>query len=199
VTPSHAAPLLAELSARAMAEAEAARATARAEADRIVRDARAQATREADRARAALDAELARENAQRAADANRHAQARLLPERAAAAERVMRAALERIEAWDATAVGGALDVLVGRAVAYLPDGGLRARCRASLVAVVTRALSHAGRAGVDVMPDDTVPVGAILETTDGTVVVDATFAGLLARDRRAIIAGLAGKLPGADA
>lgn len=71
------------------------------------------------------------------------------------------------------------------ALPYLPPGEASARCATSLAAAVRMVLESAaaGRPALRVITDDAVATGLVLETDDGSLAIDATFARHLARER----------------
>lgn len=188
-------PLLDELHRKAEQERDAVRARANAEADAIRQAARAEADGRAAGERQREERAATEAAAVSRADAQRRANEKLLPVRAAALARVFQRASKLIEERArhphcADAVGS----LLGDALAYLSGDALRVRCAPPFVGMVERALSNAGCSGAVVAGDAGVPFGAIVETQDGTVSVDATFAGRLVRERAELAAEIAAKL-----
>lgn len=191
-------PLLDELRRKAASEAEARRMRAEAEAARIRDEARAAVAARLAEARRVREREAAEAMAVAVADARRRAMELLLPARAAALDRLFALAERRMALLvDHPGFPDALTAQLRDALAYLPDEKVRVRCAPALVAAVRRALETAGRPEVDVRADATVPPGAVVESEDGVVTVDATFARRLVRDRAALAAAIAADLAGA--
>lgn len=188
-------PLLDALRTRAADEAAASRAAAAAEVERIHAAAQATAERGAAAAMARANADVARERSLTEAAAAQRSRERTLPARAAAIERIFARARDRIEA-RATRPDfpQALDALVRDALTYLPDEGVRVRCRPDIAVHVSRAVRAAGRPDATVIGDPSVPLGVVAESRDGRVSVDATFVRRLERDRATFAARLAGAL-----
>lgn len=192
--PATARPLLDELKRTADAELEARRARAVADAAAIRAQAEAEAHRRVEAARALADVEATRLLAVERADAARRARAAILPARADALDRVFAhaaACIERRAAHpDARA---AVTTLVRDAISYLPDGDVVIRCGSAATLAARDAATGLTRP-VRIVDDPTVPLGAIVGSDDGRVLVDATFARRLARTRAALAAAIARRI-----
>jgi vacuolar-type H+-ATPase subunit E/Vma4 len=124
--------------------------------------------------------------------AEQEARTRTLPARAAALDRIFARARERIEARAGhPELAGVIESLVTDALAYLPPGGVSVRCAPAIAQAAAAALRAAGRDDGRVVADPTVPLGVLVESDDGRVTVDATFARRLDRERATLAAGLA--------
>src|SRR5581483_8212565 len=88
----------------------------------------------------------------------------------------------------------AVESLVTDALAYLPPGKVRVRCAPALADAASAALRAAGPRAGQVVADPTVPLGALVESDDGRVTVNATFARYLDRDRATLAADLSAAL-----
>ena len=153
--------------------------SARAEADAIRAAADARTTQRIAEVYAAREAELRRSleaRRSRALSASRvrvlEARTRFIEQVLAAAEKELPGVLERSSS--AESLAG----LCTEALAYFPAGGARIRLRAALAQRLPDNLS-----GSDVVVDDTVPEGVIVESPDGSVRVDNTLAARLHRQR----------------
>ena len=182
--PAHAGPLLEQIRGDATAAAAARVAAARADAERLSAEATARVEHRrvaavADRERshvAALEATRA-ETAQRVSRET-------LSSRAAALDRVFAAALLQMQSLAAhPGLGAVLGRALADAVTYLPDGPVTVRCARDVAVAVRAAVAGLGRGAITVREDDDVPIGAIVESSDGAIAVDATFLRRLARER----------------
>jgi len=191
------APLLEQLRRDAAAAASERRAQAQREASTRLEEAKARAgarraTKLAERARSderALEAAKA-EAAQRMAK-------ELLAARAAALEKVFARAHAHLEAQAAhPRLGDELSAALAEALTYLPDGAVAVRCPAAAMEIARAALRSAGRRDALVREDASVPLGAIAETADGAIAVDATFARRLVRRRPQLSISLVARLEG---
>ncbi len=177
------------------AEAQRVLDTARAEADAIRAAADARAERRLAEAAAAREAELRQEleaKRSRALTGTRvwvlNSRAKFVDKIFAAAEAELPGVLERPASLDA------LVRLCREALDYFPHGSARIRTRSALA----RRLSDVASGVADVIADDTVPEGVIVESLDGLSRVDNTLVARLHRRRAALaIALLAAATKGA--
>lgn len=178
------APLLEQIRSAGSAAADAKLAAARAEADAIRARARDAATQRRDAALAergrAAAAALERTRADATAQANRST----LGARSDALDQVFSAAEQ---SFASLVLGVALRELLAAwardALTYIPEGKAAVRCAASDADEARAALSAIGRDDVTVTTDESVPAGAVVESADGSVAVDCTFARRLRRER----------------
>ena len=155
----------------ARAEAAATRAAADARAERRVDEACA--TREAE---LRLEFDAMRERAERKARVEvLFRRARYLDAIFAAAER------ELVNVFDRPGSLPLLERLSAEGLGYFATGTARVRCRSGLAAQLSARLSP-----VQVVADDAVPEGVIVESLDGLSRVDNTLAARLHRQRRAL-------------
>lgn len=195
---ANARPLLDALHLKAEAETQARRATALAEAARITADADAHLARHVAAAVAERTLALAALEEAARADCMQRVTRDTLTARAEALDRVFAAAAARIEARQTHAgLEAALETMIADALSYLPDGPAQLRCSPGAAAVVRSALARFGRDGLVVREDDTVPLGVLAESEDGSIVVDATFARRLARERPRLAITVASQLEAA--
>jgi vacuolar-type H+-ATPase subunit E/Vma4 len=179
-----AGPLLEQIRATAQAKSAAQVAGAVAEAERIRGEARARAARLRAAALAAHERQAAAALARTEAETSQRVGHATLTARAEALDRVFVAAGRRFEALAThAALGDLLTRAIGEAVTYVPDGAVTVRCTPGIAATVKRALASLGREGDTIIPDEHTPIGVIVESGDGRVAVDATFARRLQRDR----------------
>ena len=171
------------------------RDAAKAAAERVVT-----ARREADGLRAVVQEEAAARRTAVIAAQERAAAVALEASRVATAQRLEPDILAaRAEALDRIFVRAAahmetlaahprLGEVLGRAIAdaltYLPDGPVTVRCCRSAAQTVRAALRALGRETASMREDPAVALGAIVESADGGIAVDVTFARLLERRRR---------------
>ena len=155
-------------------------ASARAEADAIRAAADARSTQRIAEVYAAREAELRQSleaKRSRALTASRvqvlEARTRFIDQVLASAETQLPGVLER------SASAEPLVGLCTEALGYFPAGGARVRLRAALARRLPANLSGSA----DVVVDDTVPEGVIVESPDGSVRVDNTLAARLHRQR----------------
>lgn len=109
-----------------------------------------------------------------------------LAARAEALDQVFVAAHETLAARSADPRFIAAVAAIARdALSYLPPGDASARCATALAPAVRDMLESraTGRPELRVIEDDAVATGVVLETADGSLAIDATFARHLARER----------------
>jgi vacuolar-type H+-ATPase subunit E/Vma4 len=190
-------PLLDALQRNADAEARARQTAAAAEVAGICAEADARLERQVAAATAEKASALSTlEDATRAACLQRVAR-ETLTARAEALDHVFAAAAARIETRRThTGLAAALAIMISDALSYLPDGPARLRCQAAVAALVGAAIAGLARDGLEVCNDDTVPLGVMAETADRSIVVDATFARRLGRERRRLAIEVANQLEG---
>jgi vacuolar-type H+-ATPase subunit E/Vma4 len=182
--PAHAGPLLEQIRGDATAAADARIAAARAEAVRL--DAETMARLAHRRATAVADRERAGASALEAtrAETSQRVSRETLASRAAALDRIFAAALLQLQALAAhPRLGAVLGRALADALTYLPDGPVTVRCAPDVAGAVRAALAELGRDTITVREEDGVPLGAIVESADGAIAVDATFLRRLARER----------------
>ena len=93
----------------------------------------------------------------------------------------------------------ALGTMIAEALTYLPDGPAQVRCSRESVPTVRQAVASLEREGLRVSEDDTVSLGVVAESGDGAIVVNATFARRLARERPRLAIEIMGQLDRAPA
>lgn len=191
-------PLLDALHRKAEAETQSRRTAAGAEAERIRADAETEIARHVAAATAERASALdAMQDADRAECLQRLTR-ETLTARAEALDRVFSAAAARIETRCAHAgLGTALKTMIADALSYLPDGPAQLRCASATIPAVQAAIATLGRDALQVREDATVPLGVLAESGDGSIVVDATFARRLVRERPRLAITLANELAGA--
>jgi vacuolar-type H+-ATPase subunit E/Vma4 len=159
------------------------------------RDAAARIRDTGDRERAArrqraLDsrrAELNRARADASADATARTARTVLEARARWIERVFAAAEAATGRLGRSSELAACMVrLLGAALEYADAAHCTLRCSAMTRPVVANALRSLSASEVTIVDDDSVPAGAIVESNDGRLVVDATLVGQLRRRREAL-------------
>ena len=177
------------------AEAQRVLDAARAEADAIRAAADARAERRLAEAAAARKDELRQELEAKRSRALTATRARVLSSRADFVERIFTAAeAEFPGVLERSASPDALVRLCREALDCFPPGSARIRTRAALA----RCLSDVPSGAAEVIADDTVPEGVIVESLDGLSRVDNTLVGRLHRRRAALaIALLAAPTEGA--
>jgi vacuolar-type H+-ATPase subunit E/Vma4 len=79
-----------------------------------------------------------------------------------------------------------IDGMVGDAIAYLDPEQCRLRCAAPFRSMMEGALGRLGATQLNVVEDPTISLGAVLESDDGRVSVDATVVGQMRRRRAAL-------------
>jgi vacuolar-type H+-ATPase subunit E/Vma4 len=182
--PAHAGPLLEQIRGDATAAADARIAAARAEAERLDTETMARLAHR--RATAVTDRERSGASALEAtrAETSQRVSRETLASRAAALDRIFAAALLQLQALAAhPRLGAVLGPALADALTYLPDGPVTVRCAPVVAGAVRAALAELGRDTMTVREDDGVPLGAIVESADGAIAVDATFLRRLARER----------------
>lgn len=156
---------------------------ARAEADAVRADADARAERRCAAALALREASLRAELEARRARALNESRVQVLFARARLMDRIFEAAEAELPGLLARSGSGpALERLCREALEYFPRGGARVRCRSELAA----QLSGRSTAGTQVVADDTVPEGVMVESLDGSSRVDNTLQASLRRRRPAL-------------
>lgn len=194
------AALLEQLRRDARAASEQSIAAARAEASRLrnASDERLAQLRTAELAARARIHAAALDRAR--SDARTRTAREWLAARAEALDRVFVAAHEALacrsgEPRFLAAVAG----IAHDALAYLPPGDASARCAASLAQAVRTVLESqaSGRPGLRVIEDDAIATGVVLETADRSLVIDATFARRLTRERARLAIEVARQLESA--
>ncbi|MGZ3543497.1 MAG: V-type ATP synthase subunit E family protein [Gemmatimonadaceae bacterium] len=192
--------LLEQLRRDARAASEQSIAAARAEALRLrnASDERLAQLRTAELAARALTHAAALDRAR--SDARTRTAREWLTARAEALDQVFVAAHETLASRSGeprflAAVAG----IVRDALAYLPPGDASARCAASLADAVRTVVDsqESGRPAVRVMEDNAIATGVVLETADGSLVIDATFARRLSRERARLAIEVARQLESA--
>jgi vacuolar-type H+-ATPase subunit E/Vma4 len=182
--PAHAGPLLEQIRGDAASASDARVAAARAEAERM--DAETMAHVVHRRAAAVTDHERSSALALEAtrAETSQHVSRETLASRAAALDRIFAAAVVQLQALAAhPRLGAVLGSALADALTYLPDGPVTVRCAPVVAGAVRAALAELGRDTITVREEDGVPIGAIVESADGAIAVDATFLRRLARER----------------
>lgn len=163
----------AETLASAVTEAEAIRAAARARAA----DRRSDALAAADHAAAVALARTGAVTSDRVSHDT-------LAARAAALERVFVAADRQFAPLAShPGLAGLLAATVGDGLSFLPTGTATVACSGAFAGATRAALEALHRGDVSVRVDDAVAAGVVIEAADGSMVVDATFARRLARER----------------
>jgi len=182
--------LLAELEREAEAAAERTLAEARTEAERIAAAAAERLAHRRAEYVAARRTELSADLGGALAAARREARRAALAARERLLERVFTEAARRLpEVAASETYAAALPGDVAAALAFLGDQPAVLRCTPALAERVRQA---AGPAAATVVPDAAVGHGVRAEAADGSLVVDATLEGRLARLRpRLAIAVLA--------
>ena len=166
-------------------DAEARRVVdaARAEADAVRADADARAERRCAGALALREASLRAELEARRARALNESRVQVLFARARLMDRIFEAAEAELPGLLARSGSGpALERLCREALEYFPRGGARVRVRSELAA----QLSGMSTAVAQVVADDTVPEGVMVESLDGSSCVDNTLQASLRRRRPAL-------------
>jgi vacuolar-type H+-ATPase subunit E/Vma4 len=182
--PAHAGPLLEQIRRDAAAAADARAAAARAEAERM--DAETMARMAHRRGAAITDRERSNVSALETtrAETSQRVRRETLASRAAALDRIFAAALLQLPALTShPRLGAVLGPALADALTYLPDGAVTVRCPPEVAGTVRAALAELGRDAITVREDGGVPLGAIVESADGAMAVDATFLRRLARER----------------
>lgn len=180
---AQAGPLLDQILRAGVAAANARVTTARAEADQTIGKARERTVRT--RNTALAERERAHAGALEAAraEATQRVARDTLGARAAALDRIFAAATTQLPA---LATHPRLAEVLGPALAdaltYVPDGPVVVRCAGAVAGVVRAGIAASGRDAA-VRVGETVALGAIVESADGAVSVDVTFATRLARAR----------------
>ncbi|MFI5310995.1 MAG: V-type ATP synthase subunit E family protein [Gemmatimonadales bacterium] len=193
--PAQAGPLLEQIRRDAAASAEARVTTARAEAERTRSEARERSGRNRALALAARERALAGALDAARAEASQRVSRETLASRAAALDRIFTAAAALLQTLAADPrLGAALGKVIADALTYLPDGPATVRAPAPVVAAVRGILTASGRDAVAVRVDDSVALGAIVESTDGAVAIDVTFARQLERARKRLSIAIMRKL-----
>ncbi len=182
--PAEAGPLLEQLRRDAAATVTARVAEARAEADRIQAVAATQRERRRADAVGERERDLARQREAARAEATQQTLLGVLTARAAYLDRVFAAGERRLEAFvGAPDLAQRLTPLLAEALPFVDAADARVRCPAAARAAVEAALAALGRAGTPLAVDDALPLGAVIESKDATVRVDATFGARLGRLR----------------
>jgi len=168
-------------------DVDAAVVEKRASALREAGQLHAEATRMAAARRQAALAERERRALALADGSRAHATQRLrfdqLSARAEAVERIFREASRQLESLAGHArLPALLEGSLRKALACLPEEKLVVRCAGATTRAVREALARIG-ADAGVQEDESVPLGAIVETADGLIGVDCTLRQLLARLR----------------
>jgi len=192
-----AGPLLEQIRSAGAASAAATVQAARAEAERIRADAQEYAARHRAATLAAHERHATAALARIGAETTQRVGLATLTARAEALERVFTAAGRRLAT---LATHPALDELLARAIAeaitYLPAGKVTIRCAGAVAGRVPGALEAIGRAGDTVLTDERIPIGVVIESGDGTVAVNATFARRLEREWPRLATEFARRLAG---
>ena len=193
--PGAAAPLLEQIRGTAAAAAAEGVTLARAGADAIRERAREGAKRER------AGALLARRQAAAIADSRTRAETAVrvgrqtLTARGAALDRVFAEAGRRL---DSLATHPGLRDLLGATITdgltYLLPEHAVVVCGEAIAETVRAALAAAKLANIEVRADARVPIGVLVESGDGALVVDGTFARRLARERPRLSTVLARRL-----
>lgn len=182
--PDHAGPLLEQIRRDAAAAADARVAAARVEAERLDAESTARVLHR--RAAAVADHERSSASALEAtrAETSQRVSRETLASRAAALDRIFAAAVLQMQA---LATHPRLGAVLGRALAdaltYLPDGPVTVRCAPDVAGVVRVVAAELDHGTITVREDKDVPLGAIVESADGAIAVDATFLRRLVRER----------------
>ena len=167
-------------------EAQRAVEAARAEATAIRLAADARSAQECENAVATAERELQAVLDARRAGARADARARELQARSRFLERVFAEVEATLPGYlDQTRAGDELERLVTEACAYFPDEPVRIRCRSGLAARL-----NASRHDVEIVPDESVPEGVIVESVDRRARIDNTLVARLRRQRRALAVDL---------
>jgi vacuolar-type H+-ATPase subunit E/Vma4 len=169
------------------AEAQRVLDPARAEADAIRAAADVSAEQRLAEASAAREAELRQELEAKRSRALTGTRVWVLNSRAKFIDRVFAAAEAELPGvLERSASPDALVRLCREALDYFPPGGARIRTRAGLARRLSGVLSGVA----DVVVDDTVPEGVIVESLDGASRVDNTLVARLHRRRTALAIAL---------
>jgi len=192
--PAPAGALLEQLTRDAAATAAARVTDARAECTRLREDAsRAHAAQLAE-AIAAREAEAAGALDRARSDTAQRVRLDTLLARDAALDRIFAAAATQLRALDDhPALGDVVGRAIVEALGCVPEDGAIVRCAPRVAEAVRPVLAALG-VTVAVTDDAAVPLGAYISSADGTIVVDATFARRLDRDRRALAIVVAHRL-----
>ena len=174
--------LLQAIAEHGAAEARQILDEAREEAATMRAAADARAARRCDEACATREAELRMEFDTMRDRARRKARVELLFRRARYVDAIFAAAeKELVNAFDRPGSVPLLERLSAEGLSYFAPGKARVRCRSGLAAQLSARLSP-----VEVVADDSVPEGVIVESVDGLSRVDNTLRARLNRQRRAI-------------
>jgi len=193
-------PLLDQILRDAAASAEARIGAARAEAERVTSAASEHAGRRRRAAIADRERELTGAFEATRAETSQRVGRETLGARAAALDRIFAAAAAQLPSLTShPRLGDVLGAALMDALSYLPDGPATVRCPSVVADAVRSGLAAAGRAGTTVRADDTVALGAIVESADGAVAVDVTFATRLVRARPRLAIAIAQTLAGTSA
>lgn len=184
------------------AEAEATRrlAEAHARADEI--RSKASESRAARRAAATdeLRAELAAAHERACAEAGAQTARAILESRDRLLERALAAAESAIAALPRSPeLTSSIENLVGKGLSYVDAGHRALRCSRVSQPVIVDVLRSLKCGDVPIAIDDSLSTGAIVESDDGRVSIDATLVGQLRGRRQALsIAALAETPPGSS-
>ena len=155
----------------------------------------------ATRRRAATDtlrAELAATRERTCAEAGAQTTRAILESRDRLLDRVLAAAESAIAGLpESPELTSCIESLIGNALSYVDVGHRAVRCSRQSQPIVARVLRSLGCADVPVAIDDSLSSGAIVESDDARVSIDATLIGQLRGRRPALsIAALAPATPG---
>lgn len=155
---------------------------ARARADSIRAAADARAERRCAEALASRDASLQSEFDALRAGAVREAREQVLRAREEFLEQVFTAVSHALPGvLDDASSAGALEALCREAIACFPGVAVRIRCRPGLAAALLAGPDSSGT--TEVVADEGVPEGVIVESADGAARVDNTLGARMARRR----------------
>jgi vacuolar-type H+-ATPase subunit E/Vma4 len=177
-------PLLDQLHRDALEERERRLANARAQALRLSEAAEHLLQRERRDALAERERALRAELDHARAVVSRQCQLEQLHARRRLVDRCLKAAFDRTATLcESPGFIAALQRQVARALSYLPDGAHRARCSRVIEGDIRQALANHGAANTEMTVDDGADFGFVLESHDGSVMINATLATLIATER----------------
>ncbi len=195
--PAPAGPLFAQL----RDDAKAAAVQRVEQARRDAQSLRAGAERTAAHRRSAATAEHECANSRTLenvrADVSQRVRHETLAARAAALDRVFGAAVRSMEALaEHPRLAGEITRTVAEALAYLPEGVVTVRCASAVAELARGALASLGRTTDVVRVEEGLPLGVIVESADGAIAVDETFASRLASARPRLAIALVRQIEG---
>ncbi len=192
-----ASPLLDQLRRNALAEAAAHVEAAHVEGERVRAAAALEAAVHHAEVVAARESDVAVAFALATAEAAQQVRFNTLTARAEALDRIFAAAAAQLPAFaDHPDLGAVVGRSIVQALRCVPAKGAVVRCNRAVADAVAPLLDALGVLPELVVVDDTVPLGVRVASADGGVLVDATFARRLERDRAALAIAVAQQLTG---